>query len=744
MINFYFRVTLILLFLSNVSLSEIVRDIKVEGNQRLSEKTIINFSEIKINDDINENILNKALKNLYESNFFSDVKLNINKNILNITVQELPIVQKIEIKGIKSSKQMEDFKDIMSLKEKNPFNANNIANDVNTLLNILKRSGFYFAEISTFTENNPNNTVNLIFDIDRGERAIIKNINFIGDKKFKDKKLYSIITSEEGKFWKFLSKKKFLNIDSVNFDKRLLTNFYKEKGYYDVKINDAYSQVTDQNDFDLIFNIDAGKIYYFGDFKLNIPLDFNEIKFDKLNKTLSEIKGKKYNYKDIEKILDEIENISIEQNVDFIDADVIEDIFDDKVNFTINLKDSKKIYIGRIDIFGNNITSEKFIRNQLIIDEGDPYNKILFNKSINKLKASKLFKSVKANNFDTKDNIRNIDLTLEEQPTGEIFAAAGYGTDGSSFSVGIKENNFNGEGIGLETELNLSEDAIKGSFSYTTPNFLYSEKSLTSSVQSTSTDKLTDFGYKSSLNKISVSTRYEQFKDTYFSPLFSISTERIETNNTASNALKKQEGSYFEGLFGYSLSYDKRNSPFQPSSGFISSFSQNIPLITDDGSLYNSYSISIFKEPVDNLIISTGFYVGSINSVSNEDVRISKRLYAPSSRLRGFKSGKVGPKDGDDFVGGNYVSTFNLSSTLPYLFENNENLEMKGFIDFGNVWGVDYSSTVDDSNKIRSSAGLAFELFTPVGPLTFSYAEVFTKNSTDETENFRFQLGTTF
>ena len=144
------------------------------------------------------------------------------------------------------------------------------------------------------------------------------------------------------------------------------------------------------------------------------------------------------------------------------------------------------------------------------------------------------------------------------------------------------------------------------------------------------------------------------------------------------------------------------------------------------------------------MIISTGFYVGSINSVSNEDVRISKRLYAPSSRLRGFKSGKVGPKDGDDFVGGNYVSTFNLSSTLPYLFENNENLEMKGFIDFGNVWGVDYSSTVDDSNKIRSSAGLAFELFTPVGPLTFSYAEVFTKNSTDETENFRFQLGTTF
>ena len=744
MINFLFRAFLILLFLSNASLSDIIRDIKVEGNQRLSKGSIINFSEIKINEEINENTLNDALKNLYETNFFSDVKLNINNNTLNIIVQELPIIQKIEIKGIKSSKQIENLKEIISLKEKNPFNTADISNDVNTLLNTFKSSGFYFAKISTFIEDNPNNTVNLIFDIDRGERAIIKNINFIGNKKFKDRKLYSVISSEEGKFWKFLSNKKYLNIDNVNLDKRLLINYYKENGYYDVKINDAYSQITEKNHFNLIFNIDAGKIYYFGDFNLNFPLDFNEINFDKLNKTLSEIKGNKYNYKDIEKFLDEIENLSIQQNLDFIDAEVIETILDDKVNFTFNLKESRKIYIGRIDIFGNNITSEKFIRNQLIVDEGDPYNKILFNKSLNKLKSSKIFKSVKVNNIDTEDNITNVDIIVEEKPTGEIFAAAGYGTDGSSFSVGIKENNFNGDGVTLESELSLSEDAIKGIISYTTPNFSYSDKSLTSSLQSTSTDKLTDFGYKSSLKKISLATSYEQFKDTYFSPLFSISNEKIETNNAASNALKKQEGTYFDGLFGYALSYDKRNSPFEPSSGFISTFSQNIPLIADDGSLYNAYDLRIFKEPVDNMIISSGFFVSSINSISNEDVRISKRLYAPTTRLRGFKSGKVGPKDGDDFVGGNYVTTLNLSSTLPYIFENNENLDLKGFVDFGNVWGVDYSSTVNDSNKIRSSAGLVFELFTPVGPLTFSYAEVFSKASTDQTESFSFQLGTTF
>ena len=144
------------------------------------------------------------------------------------------------------------------------------------------------------------------------------------------------------------------------------------------------------------------------------------------------------------------------------------------------------------------------------------------------------------------------------------------------------------------------------------------------------------------------------------------------------------------------------------------------------------------------MVISTGIYTRAINSTSDDDVRISNRLYAPSSRLRGFEKGKVGPKDGKDFVGGNYVATFNASSTVPYILQTMESMDFKVFFDAGNVWGVDYSDTVDDSNKIRSSAGVALELLTPVGPLTFSFAEAITKASTDVTETFRFQLGTTF
>ena len=136
-----------------------------------------------------------------------------------------------------------------------------------SILNIFKRSGYYFVNTDVKIEENSNNTVNIVYEIDRGEKATISEIKFIGDKKFKDRKLNSIVTSEENKFWKFISKGKYLNIDRVELDKRLLKNFYLNKGYYNVEITDAYSSIIDKENFILTFNINAGEKFNFGKFK---------------------------------------------------------------------------------------------------------------------------------------------------------------------------------------------------------------------------------------------------------------------------------------------------------------------------------------------------------------------------------------------------------------------------------------------------------------------------------------------
>ena len=736
----------IIFFLKTVTVfAEVVKDFKIEGNNRVSENTIIIFSDLKKGKDVSSSDLNESLKKLYDTNFFKNVSISILNNLVTIKVDEYPIIQEITIEGIKRKQTVKELKEQIVLKEKNPFNETLIKADLNKIINIFKTAGFYFVEIDVQVQKNDNKTVNIIYQIDRGERATIKEIEFIGNKKFKDRKLHSIITSEEEKFWKLISKQKYLNLERINLDRRLLKNFYLNKGYYQVVINDAYSKMINNKDFVLTFNIEAGKKFKFGNLSLSLPNDFDPNKFKDLEKIFKKLNGSIYNYNRIEMILDEIEKIALFANYEFINAEIEEEVSDENVNFVFNIKESKKVYVQKINILGNHITAEEFIRNNLIVDEGDPFNKILHAKSINNLKATGIFKNVDSEIIATdQDNKNVINLIVEEKPTGEISASAGVGTEGTTFAVGVKENNFNGKGIKLASNLTISDDSIRGIFDYTHPNFAYTDRALSTSLESTATDKLTEFGYKSTLNRISLGTKYEQYDDLFFSPAISISDETLETTTDASDAYRKQEGSYFDTTFAYGLTLDKRNQKFQTTDGYKSSWFQELPLISNTASILNSYSFTAYGEPVDDMVISSGFLIRAVNSLSNDDVRVSKRLYAPSKRLRGFQSGAVGPKDGDDYVGGNYLATINTSSTVPFILQTLESVDLKVFLDVGNVWGVDYSSAVDDSNKFRSASGVALEILTPIGPLSFSFAEAITKASTDKTETFRFQLGTTF
>ena len=433
---------------------------------------------------------------------------------------------------------------------------------------------------------------------------------------------------------------------------------------------------------------------------------------------------------------------------DFIDATVDEKIIDNnKLNFTFNVNDAKKFYVEKINILGNYVTIEEVIRNKLIVDEGDPLNNILYNKSIDNIRSLGIFKNVKAEIKDGSDlNSKEIDIIVEEKPTGEISLSAGVGTSGSTIGGGIKEKNFLGKGIDLSTNLEVSEDSVKGEFIYSKPNFAYTDNTLSTSIRSTTTDYLTDFGYKVSNLGFSLGTSFEQYENLFFNPEIDLNFESLTTNSSATNTLKKQEGSYEDLYFNYGLIYDLRDSAFNPSKGNRTSFNQTIPLYSETNELINTFTFTQYKElnRSNNMIGKASLYLKNVNSVDGSDVRISKRGQIPYSRLRGFERGKVGPIDGGDYIGGNYVSALNLSTNIPTFLNTVENIDFLYFIDIANVWGVDYSDNIDDSNQIRSSTGIGIELLTPIGPLSFSFTQPITKKSSDKTETFRFNLGTTF
>ena len=739
-------IILILLLCSSYSFAEIVKKIKITGNDRVNSETIKVFGGVALNDDLDTDDLNNILKKLYETNFFENVNLTLNNSILKITVVENAIVQNLIIRGIDNDNLKRDISETISIKEKNPYIENKVRNDLNNVKNFLQEVGFYFSSVDILKKDNSNNTIDLIFEIDLGDKAYINEIVFLGDKKFKKRKLLNVITSEENKFWKFISNKKLLNKQRIELDKRLLVSFYKNQGYYNVSILDETVQFDDQKNFKIVFNIDSGKKFYFGNFNINLPKDFEKSYFDKIEKKLNKFSGEKYSFKIIEKMLTQIEKIASNKQYEFVNADIDEKINNDKIDITIKLlNDEPNIYVKKINIFGNNVTIEDVIRNEFIIDEGDPFNKILFQKSINNIKSTNIFKTVEAQLVDTDNKLeKTIDITVEEKPTGAISAGAGVGTSGASTSFGIQENNFLGKGIILDSNLSLSEETIKGLFSYTKPKFNNTDRDLILTVESQETDRLESFGYKTAESGFLIGTRFEQLEDFYIKPQFSLYYETLDTASTASSLLKKQEGDYLDALFSYSLQLDRRDQSYQPTDGYLSTFYQSLPLnVEDNQTVVNSYEIKNYYEYFDDLIASFSVFTKAANSLGEDDVRISDRLYLPSRKLRGFQSGKVGPIDGGDFVGGNYLASFNAASEIP-VFESLESIDFSIFYDAANVWGVDYNSKLNDSSALRSAVGLGIDWYTPIGPLSFSFTQPLSKKTTDKTETFRFNLGTTF
>ena len=737
---------IIYLTLSLMTSAFSLEKVEINGNKRLSNETIQVYGKISNYDNFNDFTLNQIIKNLYETGFFENVKVSFENDILKISIVENPIIENLQINGVRNKEFEESLFESMVLKNRSSYNEAQFKEDLNLINNILKSNGFYFSKIKTSVlKNDEQNSVQLTYDIELGERALIGKIEFIGDKKFKDKKLVEAIISEEAKFWKFLSNNKFLNQDRINLDKRLLANFYKNRGYYDVKVINSFVEFDDKSFFKLIFNIDAGQRYVFNDAIVNIPNDYDPMDFEEVTNKLQKLKGKIYSLDKVQKILDEIDKIALSRRYEFINAEVQEELIGNKLNLTFSFKNSEKLFVEKINIIGNNYTFEEVLRNSLIVDEGDPYNEILFNKSIDNLKSRNLFKTVEKRIKDGSTSEQKIiDIVVEEKPTGEISLGAGTGTSGSSIGGGLRENNFLGKGITLDSSLTLSDTSVKGQFIYSRPNFMYSDNTLFTSVSATTTDNLKNFGYKTSNVGSSVGTKFEQFENFYFSPEIKLSQEKLETTSKASANLKKQEGSYTDAYFNYGLDYDLRNRKYRPSDGFRTVFQQELPVISENMEIINSIESSKFFEPVPEMNTKLSIYLKSAHSLSDDDVRVSKRVFIPSSKLRGFEYKKIGPKDGSDYIGGNYLSTVNFATSLPQLLPTLESLDFTYFIDAANVWGVDYSDTIDDKNKIRSSTGLAMDMLTPIGPLSFSFAKPITKASSDKTESFRFNIGTTF
>ena len=725
--------------------AEVIKDIKIEGNTRVSNETIKIYGDIKINEDYSEKDLNRILENLYSTNFFEDVQIELANNTLKIKLVEHPVINQLIILGEPSNKYKEQIKKLIKSKEKDSYIKNNVAKDTEVIKQLYASLGYNFTEVQTKVRKIDNLNLDIIFEIIKGEPTKISKITFVGDKKVRDKRLKDIIASEESKFWKIISRNTKFNQNLVNMDIRLLNNYYRSIGYYDVQIKSNSAEIDNEDgNIELIYSIDAGNRYVIKKIITNTDPVIDKNIFYPLNKDYQKAIGSYYSPFTIKKLLDKVDELIERNNLQFIEHNVEEIIEKDSITIKFNIYEGEKVLVERINVLGNYITNESVIRSEMELDEGDPFTNLGLEKSISNIKSRNIFDKVEYKMSEgSAKNLKKIDIIVTEKPTGEVSAGAGIGTNGGSFMFQVKENNYLGEGKNVAFDIEVDADSLKGTVNYTDPNYDFLGNAINYYLTSSSNDK-PDQGYENTILSAGINTTFEQFNDVFTTLGLSATHDDLQTDDTASSSLKKQSGTFDDISANYGFTYDKRNRTFMPTSGSILRFNQTLPVYADKSFIANTISSSNYKTITEDIIGVGKIFISAINGLGSDDVMLSKRRGLSSKRMRGFEKGKIGPLDGTDHIGGNYAAAINFEANLPNLLPESSNTDFGLFLDFGNVWGVDYDSTIDDSNKIRSSTGAIMNWNSPLGPMNFTFATNLSKASTDVTESFNFNLGTTF
>ena len=742
MLKFVF---IFLLLLINNSFSE-VKKVDISGNFRVSAATIENLVNKKITN-IDSIYINNLTKKIYDTEFFSDVKISYNQDTLKIVVIENPVVNFFYINGLEGD-DLTEVNKIIKLKENVIFSNAKLKNDLENISTYLKTRGYFKSIVSPDVIKIENSQINLIYNVDKKEISKIEKIYFIGQKFFSDSTLIDVISSTEDSWWKLLTSSPFTE-ERVDYDKSLLKDFYKSKGFYDVQIESAFATVNNNN-FSLTFVINSGNKYQFSqpDLKVNSAIfkenDILELKkiansitenkiyspitVSKLYKSLTDyLEGKKYSNFEIK--IDELKTV------------------EKKISIVVQLNESKKFLINRISIYGNNITEERVIRNQLKFSEGDYFELYKLKKSIDNVKSIGLFKDITYKIEDSgKKDYKNLDISVKEQPTGSISAGAGYGSTGALIQASINERNFLGKGINLNASITASKERVNGDVTYFEPNFNNSNRDLILGLYS-ERNEYDNGGYTNKRVGTKLGTRYEVYDETYFRPTVALQFDSLATTSSASNLLRSRDGNYTTTLLGYNFFIDKRDSKNKTTSGFVLSFEQNLstPFFSDIPALETGLGVTLFKEFIeDKSLGSVKLKLANASGLDSKYVKLSDRQHASNVDIKGFESRGIGPVDGGDHVGGNNLATLSFKSTFPNPIPDNLRANSYIFYDLGNVWGVDYSDTISSNSKIRSSIGLGLDINSPLGPVSFVYGVPISKSSTDIVQKFTFNIGTSF
>lgn len=741
------------------ALAEKIREIKVNGNQRIEKDTILNYSGVTAGIEYEDSIKAQIIKELYKTNFFNDVSVKFQKGTLVINVDEAKFVSKVKLSGNSKIKSSEINKEIHTHPSVSLSNWQ-LKEDIETIKRLYRIRGRYAIQVHAEVRELKKGSTEVEFKIKEGPKTSIKYINFAGNNSYSDSDLKYAILSKESAWHRFLEVTDTYDPDRIEYDKFLLKSFYNSSGFADFRILSTTAELSKNKDyFTLTFALDEGDIYNFGQAKATSNI--SEIDSESLRFLLNIKEGERYNSELIKKISESIKNHLQNQGFSEITVDPIEDkdLSEKVVNVNFVIRPASRTNIDKINITGNLKTKDHIIRRQFHINEGDIFNRDKIAEGERNIRSLDYFESVKieVSPSQNRKNMANINTHVEEKSTSSINFELGYDTlSGPVGRINFTERNLFGEGKILNLKFEKFKKKTNYSIGITEPYFMDRDLLVGGSFFHDVSRPSSDHPYGSYNFGGNLRLSYNIANDISHDIGYTYKREKLSGTykDDSSIFIKEQLGTRNLSSLSNTFTYNRTDNIANPKNGYVTSYTQTTAGIGGNVKyLSNDADFKIFKSFYNNkFTLKFAADAGIINGYGGQKVSIADSFSLGDFKLRGFRYSGVGPRTSNtkEALGGKKYYTFTSELHFPFPAVPKEfNLTGAAFVDVGALWGYDHrnSATINnekvyDSKTPNLSVGFGILWNTRLAPIRIDYGVALKKKPYDETQRIHIRLAT--
>ncbi|RAP42857.1 outer membrane protein assembly factor BamA [Rhodovulum viride] len=729
-------------------------NVRVEGNERVDASTVASYANISRGETISAARLNDAYQAVVDSGLFESVELVPQGGTLVIKVTEYPTVNRISFEGNARIKD-EDLQKIVQTQSRRVYSPSTAEADASAIAAAYEQSGRIAATVTPRIIERSDNRVDLVFEIAEGAVVEIERISFVGNRAYSEGRLRRALGTKQAGLLRRLIRSDTFVADRIEFDKQVLKDFYTSRGYVDFQVLSVTPELTRNRDaYLLTFNIREGQKFNFG--KITTSSDLTEVDPDEFQAAARVKEGDTYTPSAIETTVARMERLAVQKGLNFIritprvtrnDRDLTLD-----VDFVVER--GPRLFVERIDIEGNATTLDRVVRRQFNTVEGDPFNPREIRQTADRIRALGFFSTadVSAREGTSPDQMI-IDVNVEEQPTGTLSFGLSYSqTDGAGAALSFSENNFLGRGQYLSARIDTGTDNATSRFVFIEPAFLGRDVRFRfgATYAQTDTGKY-DSEYETQKIEISPSLEFPISENGRFELRYAIGENTFKNYEGDSEVLAREAddpGQTFSKV-GYGFTYDTRRTGLDPNSGIVLKFNQDYAGLGGDLEFIETTALAGVQRMVWNeeVTLRAELEGGALTMLGDSESRVTERYFL-NGKMRGFDGNGLGPREGDEALGGNMYAVARFEAEFPLGLPAEYGITGGLFADFGTVWGLDNTSTssgpVDDDFHLRSAVGVSLFWKTPLGPLRFNFSKAVMKEDYDEEQNFDFTISTRF